>query len=65
MIDPGEYEKFTKEKIFSLATIQEFADLIDRDPGIVLGRLQNDGLVRYDDRTLQSLRHKYKVKTFC
>lgn len=65
LIDPGEYEKFTKEKIFSLATIQEFADLIDRDPGIVLGRLQNDGLVRYDDRTLQSLRHKYKVKTFC
>ena len=64
LIDPGEYEEFTKEKVFSLAAIQEFADLIDRDPGIVLGRLQKDGLVRHDDRALQTLRHKYKVKTF-
>lgn len=62
LICPQKYEKFVKEKVFNLTTIQEFADLIDRDPGIVLGRLQNDGLVRYDDWTLQSLRHKYKVK---
>ena len=62
LIDPNEYEKFIKEKVFSLRTIQEFSDAIDRDPGIVLGRLQNDGLVGYDDWTLQSLRHKYKVK---
>lgn len=62
LICPQKYEKFIKEKVFNLTTIQGFADLIDRDPGIVLGRLQNDGLVRYDDWTLQSLRHKYKVK---
>lgn len=62
LIDPDEYERFIKDKIFSLGTIKAFADSIDRDPGIVLGRLQNDGLVRYDDCTLQSLRHKYKVK---
>ena len=55
-------KEFIKEKVFSLRTIQEFSDAIDRDPGIVLGRLQNDGLVGYDDWTLQSLRHKYKVK---
>ena len=62
LIDPDEYERFIKDKVFSLGTIKAFADSIDRDPGIVLGRLQNDGLVRYDDCTLQSLRHKYRVK---
>ena len=34
---------------------------LDRDPGIVLGRLLNDGKVNYEDRMLASLRHKYKV----
>ena len=48
--------------MFTLTKIREFADLIDRDPGIVLGRLQKDELVRYDDWELNSLRHKYKVK---
>ena len=62
LIDPDKYETFIKEKVFNLEAIQKFAYMIDRDPGIVLRRLQNDGLVRYDDRTLQSLRHKYKVK---
>lgn len=62
LIDPDEYERFVKRKVFSLAAIKAFADSIDRDPGIVLGRLQNDGLVRYDDCTLQTLRHKYRVK---
>lgn len=64
LIAQDDYEKFIEEKIFTLEKIQKFADLIDRDPGIVLGRLQNDGLVRYDDWTLQSLRHKYKVKNY-
>lgn len=36
---------------------------INRDPGIVLGRLQNDGLVGFDDWTMKPIRHKYKVKT--
>ncbi len=62
LINPEAYEKFVAEGVFTLESIQQFANLIDRDPGIVLGRLQNDGLVRYDDWTLKSLRHKYKVK---
>ena len=44
-------------------TIRIFAEKIDRDPGIVLGRLLNDGKVDYNDWTLKDLRHKYKVKT--
>lgn len=62
LIEPDEYQQFVRGNMFTLTKIREFADLIDRDPGIVLGRLQKDGLVRYDDWELNSLRHKYKVK---
>lgn len=64
LIKPDEYQRFVERGIFTLDTIQSFADWINRDPGIVLGRLENDGFVEYNDWTLQSLRHKYKVKTF-
>ena len=63
LIDPDEYKEFVNNNKFNLYDIERFANRIDRDPGIVLGRLQNDGLVRYDDVTLNSLRHKYIVKT--
>ena len=49
LIEPDEYQQFVRGNMFTLTKIREFADLIDRDPGIVLGRLQKDGLVRYDD----------------
>lgn len=62
LIDPVKYQDFVQKDIFTISSIKEFASLIDRDPGIVLGRLQNDGQVEYNDWTLQSLRHKYKVK---
>ncbi|MCD8220778.1 MAG: HigA family addiction module antitoxin [Clostridiales bacterium] len=62
LIEPDEYQKFIKKDEMNLMTIKEFADSINRDPGIVLGRLQNDKLVPYDDWELQSLRHKYKVR---
>ncbi len=62
LIKPDEYQKFIQGNTFTLTKIKEFADSIERDPGIVLGRLQKDKLVRYDDRTLNLLRHKYKVK---
>lgn len=57
------YQKFIRDnEKFDLYLIKNFADQIDRDPGIVLGRLQNDGKVRFDDWTLSSLRHKYRVQ---
>lgn len=63
LINPKEYERFVKKRAFSLERIQEFADLLNRDPGIILGRLQKDGFVSYDDCQLQALRHKYRVKS--
>ena len=62
LIPPKQYEKFVERRQFDIFSINIFANEIDRDPGIVLGRLQNDGKVEYSDWTLKPLRHKYKVK---
>lgn len=62
LIHPSEYAKFIENNDFSKDAIINFAKHIDRDPGIILGRLQNEKLVDYKDRNLQSLKHKYKVK---
>jgi len=62
LIPPKKYNKFLQENDFSVDAIKAFADSIDRDPGIVLGRLQNDDVVEFRDWTMQALRHKYQVK---
>ena len=62
LIPPEEYERFISDKKFGLQDIRKFANEIERDPGIVLGRLQNDGFVGFDDWTMKPLRHKYMVK---
>ena len=62
LIPSDEYKRFISNMKFSLQDVRGFANQIDRDPGIVLGRLQNDGLVGFDDWTMKPLRHKYIVK---
>lgn len=62
LIPCDQYQQFIAENRFDIQSIRRFAKRIDRDPGIVLGRLLNDGKVNYDDWSLNSLRHKYKVK---
>lgn len=62
LIPPGQYRDFLVSGKFDLQAIKTFAGQIGRDPGIVLGRLQNDGIVRFDDWTMNPLRHKYLVK---
>ena len=57
------YDEFVANRRFALNDIVRFADAINRDPGIVLGRLKNDGLVGFDDWTMKPIKHKYKVKT--
>lgn len=61
LIDPVEYKEFIRARRYDAASIKRFAEKIDRDPGIVLGRLQNDGRVGYNNKSLNSLKHKYKV----
>ncbi len=59
LIPTKEYETFISEGIFTKKSILNFSNKIDRDPGIILGRLQNDKIIRYDNFALNSLRTKY------
>lgn len=63
LIPQDKYEDFiNKHPFFDEVIIRHFADEINRDPGIVLGRLQNDGLVSFKENRLSSrLRYRYKV----
>ncbi|MDD3416831.1 MAG: HigA family addiction module antitoxin [Lachnospiraceae bacterium] len=63
LIPQERYQKFLKETaIFNEAVIRKFAGEINRDPGIVLGRLQNDGKISYTQTDLcDKLRRKYIV----
>ena len=63
MIPQEKYERFLQEnKTFDEKTIRDFAASIDRDPGIVLGRLMKDKVVDYTDMELSNrLRKKYTV----
>ena len=61
-IAPDLYGPFVAEYQgrFTEGAIRSFADRIDRDPGIVLGRLENDGYVGRRN-CFQSLRRRYRV----
>lgn len=63
LIPQEQYDAFVKQnRVFNENNICEFADQIDRDPGIVVGRLQKDKKIDYSDTYLSNkLRHKYKV----
>lgn len=62
LIPVGQYQKFRDNGQFTLQSICLFANQIDRDPGIVLGRLQKDGIISPDDQSMKSLKHKYQIK---
>lgn len=63
LIPQEKYESFVQEHHrFDETTIREFADSIDRDPGIVLGRLMMDNKVLHTEVNLaKRLRHTYHV----
>ena len=65
LIPQEAYEAFTSEHLtFDERSIRRFAESIDRDPGIVLGRLLKEKKVAYTDTTLQyKLRSRYRVVT--
>lgn len=62
LIPPEAYQEFVRRGNFDIQSIRRFAEVINRDPGIVLGRLQNDKKVRFGDWTLCSLRVKYRIQ---
>ena len=58
LIDPVEYKEFIRARRYDAVSIKRFAARINRDPGIILGRLQNDGRVGYNNKSLNSLKRE-------
>ena len=63
LIPSDSYKCFIDSGKFDYASIKRFAEQIDRDPGIIVGRLENDRYVEHNDWTLKPLRHQYKIQT--
>ena len=61
LIPEKEYKEFIKQNELNENTIRSFSKKICRDSGIVLGRLQKDGYIKYNDWRFKSLRCKYTV----
>jgi len=59
LIPPTKYNEFLSEGVFTERTINEFAESIDIDPCIVLGRLQKEKRVPYN--RLNSLKKQYEI----
>jgi addiction module HigA family antidote len=65
LIPPEAYQEFIRSERINADSIRRFANLIERDPGIILGRLKKDGKVTYDNKELtMEFSHKYKVKYY-
>ncbi len=47
LIPSEEYKKFITNQVFNPMSIEAFAKEINRDKGIIVGRLQNDKLINY------------------
>lgn len=61
LIPSKDYVQFIEKRDFTLESLINFANTIDRDPGIVLGRLQKDKIISYDNWKFNSLRTKYVI----
>jgi HTH-type transcriptional regulator / antitoxin HigA len=61
LLPEEEYRAFFASRRYDRESILSFSQSLGRDPGIVVSRLQKDGVVRYDEKELNALRHKYRV----
>lgn len=60
LIPKEAYREFVFEGVFTESAVRKFAKIIDIQPGIVVGRLQNDRFLDYNT-SLNSLKTKYCV----
>lgn len=61
LIPNDEYNAFKCGGKFDVDSIMQFSEKINRDPSIIAGRLQHDGMINFSDRKVQSLRRKYML----
>ena len=60
LIPPKEYESFISEHIFSEQRVKDFANKINIHPGVIVGRLQKEGIIPYTH--LNRLKQKYIIQ---
>ena len=60
LIPPEEYERFIADNDFSLDTVKNFADKIGIDAGIIVGRLQKDAKINFNQ--LNDLKQSYQLQ---
>ena len=63
LIPDEQYKEFTTLGEFSKKKILTFADSVDRDPGIVVGRLVHDKFIK-ENAEVCSLRKKYRIRVY-
>lgn len=61
LIPEKPYQDFIRKKRFTVNSVRSFAKEINRDPGIIIGRLLHDELIEHNNYELNSMRKKYKV----
>ncbi|WP_125567525.1 addiction module antidote protein, HigA family [Companilactobacillus insicii] len=59
LINQKQYEEFVAKNNFSSTSVKEFSDKIDIHSGVVVGRLQRDNYIEYNQ--LNNLRQKYNI----
>ena len=52
LIPEEQYRSFVKNGIFNRSSIIAFANQIKRDPGIIVGRLQNDNIILHSQNNM-------------
>ena len=62
LIPEDAYQMFVRNGDFSSSSVHQFAYEIKRDAGIVVGRLQYDGIVGYNNVELNHLKSKFDKK---
>ncbi len=60
LINPERYTQFTFQGVFSKTAVETFANAIGIHPGIVVGRLQHDKYVAFNNVDLNGLKDRYE-----
>ena len=62
LIPIEKYKEFINKGDFTIKSITNFSKEINRNPGIILGRLQKENIIPYNDYKYKSLKHKYNFE---
>ena len=62
LIPIEKYKEFINKNDFTIKSINNFSKEINRNPGIILGRLQKENIIPYNDYKYKTLKHKYNFE---